>query len=113
MIPLLTGLFTLGKSYIEGKQAVAKAKTDATVRSINATEKWEVTQAEGANNSWKDEWFVIILSIPMVGAFIPSVVPYIEQGFAVLNGMPEYYKAFLGAAMAASFGIKSLANWKK
>jgi hypothetical protein len=27
--------------------------------------------------------------------------------------MPEYYKAFLGAAIAASFGIKTLANWKK
>jgi len=27
--------------------------------------------------------------------------------------MPEWYKAFLGAAVAASFGLRGLANWKK
>jgi len=27
--------------------------------------------------------------------------------------MPEYYKGFLAAAIAASFGLKGLANWKK
>jgi len=25
--------------------------------------------------------------------------------------MPDYYKAFLGGAIAASFGIKTLSNW--
>jgi len=27
--------------------------------------------------------------------------------------MPDWYKGFLGAAVAASFGIRGLANWKK
>jgi hypothetical protein len=49
----------------------------------------------------------------MIGAFVPDMVPYVKEGFVVLNEMPEFYKAFLGAAIAASFGIKSLANWKK
>jgi hypothetical protein len=35
------------------------------------------------------------------------------QGFAALDGMPDWYKGFLGAAVAASFGIRGLANWKK
>jgi len=26
--------------------------------------------------------------------------------------MPDWYKAFLGAAVAASFGIRTLAKWK-
>jgi len=70
-------------------------------------------QAKGSMSSWKDEWFVVILSIPMIGAFIPDLVPYIQRGFEVLETMPDYYKGFLGAAIAASFGIKTLANWKK
>jgi hypothetical protein len=39
-------------------------------------------------------------------------VPYVEQGFAVLETMPDWYKGFLGAAVAASFGIRSLTNFK-
>jgi hypothetical protein len=39
------------------------------------------------------------------------MVPYIHEGFRVLNDMPDFYKGFLGAAIAASFGIKALTKW--
>ena len=35
------------------------------------------------------------------------------EGFRVLDQMPDWYKGFLGAAVAASFGLRGLANWKK
>jgi hypothetical protein len=41
------------------------------------------------------------------------MVPVVMSGFEALNAMPEWYKGFLGAAVAASFGIRGLANWKK
>ena len=98
------------KKYIISKeQAVHKRK----LTQIKNEASWDETQAKNANTSLKDEWFVFLLSIPMIGAFVPDMVPYVKEGFVVLNEMPEFYKAFLGAAIAASFGIKSLANWKK
>ena len=45
--------------------------------------------------------------------FFPSMVPVVMSGFDALNAMPEWYKGFLGAAVAASFGLRGLANWKK
>lgn len=103
----------LAGSWIQGKMDEGKAKQQLKLKAMENTEAWEAWQARSAANSWKDEWFAIILSIPMIGAFIPDLVPYIQQGFAVLSGMPDYYKGFLAAAIAASFGIKSVANWKK
>jgi len=41
------------------------------------------------------------------------MVPYVQEGFNVLSTMPDYYKAFLGGAIAASFGIKSMSSWGK
>jgi hypothetical protein len=41
------------------------------------------------------------------------MVPVVMNGFAALDAMPEWYKGFLGAAVAASFGLRGLANWKK
>ena len=62
--------------------------------------------AQGSQVSWKDEWFTILLSIPAILAFIPGAVGYVEQGFKALNGMPDWYKAAFGLAVAASFGYR-------
>ena len=112
MIQFLTVLGGLATQWIQGKQEEAKAKQEVKLRTIQATESWDELQAKNANTSWKDEWFTILLSIPLIMAFIPSLVPYVEAGFVVLDSMPEYYKAFLAAAVAASFGMKGLATWK-
>jgi hypothetical protein len=113
MIQLLTLVGGIASEWLQGKREEAKAKQEAKITAIKSVENWDSIQATNASSSFKDEWFVVILSIPMIGAFIPSLVPYIERGFQVLDTMPDYYKGFLGAAIAASFGLKSLANWKK
>lgn len=105
---LLAGLVT---TYLSNRAEKSKAKHERELKQITGEQEWDVAQANNAGNSWKDEWFTIVLSVPMIGAFIPSVVPYIEEGFRVLDSMPDYYKGFLGAAVAASFGIKALSNW--
>ena len=96
----LVGTFLKNKS--EEKQAVHESK----MRRIQADADWETQQASASQSSWKDEWFAVILSLPLIGAFIPSLVPYVQEGFIVLSSMPDYYKGFLAAAIAASFGIR-------
>ncbi|MCH2199753.1 MAG: hypothetical protein MK081_13320 [Flavobacteriales bacterium] len=71
---------------------------------------WDNTAQQNAGSSWKDEWFVLLLSFPLVGAFVPNLQPYVEQGFQNLDAMPDYYKAFLATAVSASFGYKALAK---
>ena len=113
MIQIFSIVGSLAKTFLENKAKESQAKQELKIRSIESTDSWEQLQAQGSQTSWKDEWFVVVLSIPMICAFIPDLVPFIERGFVVLSGMPDYYKAFLGAAIAESFGIKGLANWKK
>jgi hypothetical protein len=113
MMQILSLLGGIATEFVKGKFEESKAKQEVKIKRIQSEENWDTIQAQGSQSSLKDEWFVFVLSIPMVGAFIPSLVPYIEEGFRVLDGMPEYYKGFLAAAIAASFGLKSLANWKK
>lgn len=110
---LVGPLVELGKQWFKNKAEKAQATHEATLKKIQTDADWDATQANNANASWKDEWFAIVLSVPMIGAFIPDFVPYIQEGFNVLNDMPDYYKAFLGGAIAASFGIKTLSNWGK
>jgi hypothetical protein len=96
------------KNKAEEKQALHERKLE----SIKHEASWDNIQATNSGTSFKDEWFTLLFSIPLVMAFIPEAVPIVQNGFAVLENMPEFYKAFLGAAVAASFGIRGLAKWK-
>ena len=49
---------------------------------------WDITMAEGSKHSWKDEWLVILFSVPLILAFIPGMEGVVEQGFAQLNRCP-------------------------
>jgi len=95
------------KRKAEEKQATHERKLEV----IKHESSWDNIQATNAGSSWKDEWFTLLFSVPLVMAFIPEAVPVVQDGFRVLEEMPEFYKAFLGAAVAASFGIRALSKW--
>jgi len=107
----LSAITSIAGTFLKNKAAEKQAVHDSKMRRIDADADWETQQASASQTSWKDEWFSVILSLPLIGAFIPSMVPYVEQGFIVLETMPDYYKGFLGAAIAASFGMKAVSKW--
>lgn len=110
---LLGPLTNLIGKHLERKAEEKKAVHERKLEAIKQDSNWENINANNAASSWKDEWFTILFSIPCVLAFFPSMVPVVMQGFDVLNNMPDWYKGFLGAAVAASFGLRSLSNWRK
>ena len=73
---------------------------------------WEAKMADASNNSLKDEFWTIILAIPifMVGYAIiagdMSIVDRTKQAFQTLNELPEWYQYLLFIAISSSFGIK-------
>jgi len=88
-----------------------KIKERNIERIMNADDKvaeWEMIQAESGRFSWKDEFWTIVLSMPLVGAFFPQLVPYIEEGFRVIQGMPEFYQWWVGVAILTSFGVRAI-----
>lgn len=112
MIPqIISGIVGLAGGWMKNKQEKQVLKHQKELEVISSTSNWEELQAQNSGHSWKDEWFTVILSVPLIGAFIPEMVPHIGAGFEVLVAMPDFYKAFLGSAIAASFGIRALSKW--
>ena len=104
---------SLISGHFERKAEEKKVQHEVKLEAMKNESNWETIHAQNSGTSWKDEWFTLLFSIPCVLAFFPSMVPVVMAGFEVLEEMPEWYKAFLGAAVAASFGLRTLANWKK
>ena len=93
----------------QAKTRVAKAEAEAIVMQKKATGEidWDLKMADASVSSWKDEWLVILFSIPLILAFIPGMEDIVSRGFQQLEQMPEWYQYSLGVIVAASFGVRS------
>ena len=93
----------------QAKTRVAKAEAEAVVMQKKATGEidWDLKMADASAYSWKDEWLVILFSIPLILAFIPGMEDIVSRGFQQLEQMPEWYQYSLGVIVAASFGVRS------
>jgi hypothetical protein len=102
----------LAKGYLSNKADQAKAKHEAKMNVIQNDADWEAKMADASASSWKDEFWTIVLSVPifMIGYAIVvddmSVIHRVEQAFNALTALPEWYQYLLFVAISASFGIK-------
>jgi hypothetical protein len=114
---LIGPIASIAGNWVEGKveetkaKAVAKvekAKADAEVsKKVAAGEiQWEAAMADSTKDSWKDEFALVVLLLPSILVFIPSLTDDVKAGFAVLNELPEWYQYLLFIAVSSSFGIK-------
>ena len=120
MLAALIGPITqIAGTWLEGKvektkaetgAKVAKAKAEATIMEKKATGEidWDLAMAEGSKHSWKDEWITLLFSVPLILAFCGDWGrEIVQQGFAALDAMPEWYQYSLGLIVAASLGMRS------
>ena len=105
----------IAKTKAEGQAKVAEAKARATVaEKVAAGEvEWEGKMADASNDSWKDEFALVVLLAPAILVFIPGMREYVKQGFEVLETLPDWYQYLLYIAISASFGIKGVGQAAK
>ena len=97
----------IAKTKADGQAKVAEAKARASVAEKVAAGEvaWEGKMADASNDSWKDEFALVVLLAPDILVFIPSMREYGKEGFAVLADLPDWYQFLLYIAVSASFGI--------
>ena len=119
------GLVEPVADYYKRKQELKQAKFEAQLKfeqakgdrqaqlireGLAADANWEMEFARQAAASWKDEYTLIVVSIPAVLAFMrskwfdgPSIV---ADGFAALAATPTWYQILLCSMFGATVGIR-------
>jgi len=99
----------------DGQVKVAQAKAKAVVAEKVASGEvaWEKSMADATDGSWKDEFALVVLLLPAILVFIPSLTEYVRTGFEVLNTLPDWYQYLLFIAVSSSFGIKGVGQAMK
>ena len=109
LIEPITGLV---KGYLSNKAEEKQAKHQAKMSIIQNDADWESKMADASKDSWKDEFWTIVLAIPvfMVGYAIAAndvtVIARVATGFEALEKLPEWYQYLLFIAISSSFGIR-------
>ena len=116
--PLINFARELGGKYMERKMVeaegrilveTARAKAEATVLVTKAESvaDWERVQAENSGSSWKDEFWTLLIALPIPFVFWPTTRPWVIEGFEALHSVPDWYLWAIAASISASFGIRS------
>lgn len=100
----------------EAQHALEKAETDAKIahfaKAQDAEINWDLIGIQGMSTSWKDEYLLILFSIPVVMCFIPGLDLYVERGFMALQATPDWFQVSFGLIVSASYGFQKLVNWQ-
>jgi len=103
----------LAKDFVKGKADEKKAIQERKINAIQNDADWESKMADATKDSWKDEFWSIVLALPIIAIAYSvaiddvSIIDRVKQGFEVLNNLPEWYQYLLFIAVSASFGLKS------
>ncbi|MGY5707387.1 hypothetical protein ACXHPE_03970 [Vibrio cincinnatiensis] len=115
MIPIIvaavTGLIDIFKSKAERKSRIEEAKTAATIERIKSGDEQAASldAISLQSRGWKDEYLLLITTIPVLLAFVPDLAPYVKQGFDVLkDSVPEYYWYALAMIYIDTFGFRRM-----
>ena len=113
-IPVISLVSTLFKGWMKNKQVkqadkreITKAKVQAKIRKIDNLYNMDTAAANDMRYSFKDEFLVLLISTPYIMCFIPSLAPYVAEGFSVLAHTPDWYKYSFMGIIAATFGLRA------
>lgn len=113
MLQALLGPVTnLIGGYLNNKHEQSQAKHQAKLQVIQNDADWESKMADASMASWKDEFWTIVLAVPLFSlgwsiiADDPTIVDRVHDSFAALDTLPDWYQYLLFLAVSASFGIR-------
>ena len=114
MMGLLAQFLGLGGEIAKARTDLKKAELEARASAIRQAGDqegaWEKMAADNARSSWLDEFWTVVLAIPLILSFIPYVQPFVVRGFDALADVPEWYRWAVLASISFAFARRKLPN---
>ncbi|NOH31678.1 hypothetical protein [Vibrio mediterranei] len=105
MISLITALLDKCIGYFQRKQEI-KAKIERIKKGDESASKLDELSIK--QRGWKDEYLLILTTIPLGLSFVPDYASVVQMGFDALAMTPEYYWYSLGMIYIDTFGFRRM-----
>jgi hypothetical protein len=94
------------EAQLKFEQAIGDRKAELVKAGLTADMNWEMEFAKQAERSWKDEYTLLVVSVPAVLAFVPHYAPIVAMGFDALSKTPIWYQTMFVSIFLATYGIR-------
>lgn len=99
----------------QAKVAEIKARAEIAAYKVKADVEWDLAWAGQAERSWKDEYLLILWTVPvlpfLLSLFVPSMRPFVFDILEYVQGLNEdmimWYMAGWSVIFSATFGLKA------
>jgi hypothetical protein len=98
------------QNQLELLKAQGERQVQLALAGLTADANWEQEFARQASSSWKDEYTLLVVSIPAILAFVhaswldgPRIV---KEGFLALGETPLWYQGMFLSLFLATVGIR-------
>ena len=102
----------------DNKTKVKQQQIQRLMNSDDQLAEWESIQAESGNNSWKDEWITLIITLPIPVIFVsvilsvlfenPLIAEAAKAGVTAIKALVPNYAELLYIVCLAAIGIKAI-----
>lgn len=110
---LIGPVVNLVGGHFQRKAEEKKATHERKLEVIKTDASWENKMADATQNSYKDEFWTVILALPLMSISYgvmtdnPEVIERVRHGFRVLEELDDWYTYLLFLVISASFGLRS------
>ena len=89
---------------------LAKAEAEANKMKRESEQDYDLDKISmmAMEKSWKDEFLLILFSIPIAMCFFPEYRQYVEDGFKTLKIIPEWFMYIYVAMIVVIYGLRGL-----
>ena len=127
---MIGGLVTLGSAIVSGISGYFKDKNEIKKVQVEADKLLIMAEAESKakrlereaemdydldriamqnmDKTWKDEFLLILFSIPIAMCFFPEYRQYVEDGFKTLNIIPEWFMYIYVTMIVVIYGMRGM-----
>ena len=106
---ILTNIIGGGIRHYSNYKTLSRRKELELLEKETDLNKVRITQQD---NSWKDEFVLIVLCIPLIfvglGLYDPIYFTRLKEYFALLNELPTWYQYLLIGVFGAIYGLKPM-----
>ncbi|NTV26673.1 MAG: hypothetical protein HGB01_10770 [Chlorobiaceae bacterium] len=119
ILDIISGGFGLVKGLIDNKKAKQEKQLEIDLKKMEnqaaldmadqkATTDYDLASLDASKTSWKDEYLTILLSMPVIGSFLPGIQDYVVNGWGYLAKAPQWFQISFIGVIAATFGLRWL-----
>ena len=120
---IIKGIWELGSQYFQNKKEKQQAIHQKEMEVIATQENWDLEVVRKSDSTWKDEFLLLVFSMPILNLFIGPYVdlilsdqPYQQgdwtraalDGLIAVDGVGDWYVTILMVMVASSFGYKKI-----